>query len=693
MSNVRSKYIFLISLLLILTACSKKGVSPNSGDSTKNNKPTKRDTTLTAMVSTIAGVNNYQPSTLSEPNSTVVDVAGNVYVADYFNSVIMKIDASGVMTTLAGSGKNGYADGIGTNAQFYYPSSIVFDTNGDLIVADRVNFRIRRVTMAGVVTTIAGSGTEAHIDGTGSAASFDYVSGIAIDKKGYIYVSDGWMIRKIDPTGVVTSIAGSSQPGYADGKGSSARFINMAGLAVDAQDNIYVAERLNSRIRKITPDGTVSTFAGTSTLGFVNGPGKSAEFGYPTDIVTDANGNLFVDDQGNNVIRKITANGVVSTFAGSGVSGQADGNLTTATFDFPMGICLDGNGNFYLGNEYDVNSTTYSVTIRKISVNGLVSTFFGGNSIVNGAGTQATFNHPTGLALDGSGNLFVADAQNNVVRKITSDGVVSTFAGNGALGAVDGSPQNASFNNPTGISVDAAGNVYVADFGNNQLRIITPGGHVSSISLIVTDNGASGPLNNPTGVAVVPNGKIIYYTNTQWNSICRIEAGITSTFSVGNNSGLTNGMFFSFPYALTTTADGTVYVADTHNHRICKINATGTEYLVAGSATAGNSPQSGNSDGAGTVASFNKPAGIAVDAQGNLYIADSGNNLIRRITQGGVVTTIAGSGALGITDGKGQAASFNNPTGIAVNAAGNTIYVADAGSSLIRKITLTQIIN
>jgi sugar lactone lactonase YvrE len=318
-----------------------------------------------------------------------------------------------IVSTLAGGGTAGFADGIGTTVQFNFPAGIATDVQGNIYVADALNNRIRKITPAGVVSTLAGSGTAGFSDGNGTAARFDQPQGVAIDLKGNIYVADSrnHRIRKITTASVVSTVAGSTA-GSADGSGISAQFSYPAGLATDAQGNIFVADEFNHNIRKITPAGIVSTLAGSGIAGFADGSGTAAKFNYPSGLATDAQGNIYVADASNNRIRKITAAGVVSSIAGNSAAGFADGNLSIARFYNPLSVATDTHGNIY-----------------------------------------------------------VADAANNRIREISPAGVVSTLAGS-TLGFLDGSGSNAKFYNPIGIASDANGNIYVADTYNHLIRLI-----------------------------------------------------------------------------------------------------------------------------------------------------------------------------------------------------------------------------
>ncbi|MEI9908947.1 MAG: NHL repeat-containing protein [Bacteroidota bacterium] len=279
------------------------------------------------------------------------------------------------------------------------------------------------------VSTMAGS-TKGFADGSGNIAQFYSPAGVCVDALGNVYVADkdNDMIRKISPSGMVSTLAGSSR-GYADGSASTAKFFAPTGVCVDLDGNVYVADMSNHRIRKITPNGVVSTLAGSSP-GFAEGSGSAAKFYYPVGLCVDLLGNIYVAEEFNNRIRKITPAGVVSTFAGSG-GGNADGNASTAKFNNPTGICIDLQGNFYV-TDYSSNR------IRKITPAGMVSTLAGSTEgFADGTGTAALFDHPFGLCVDKQGNIYIADMWNSKIRKITPVGEVSTFTGS-VSGSVDG---------------------------------------------------------------------------------------------------------------------------------------------------------------------------------------------------------------------------------------------------------------
>jgi serine/threonine-protein kinase len=333
--------------------------------------------------------------------------------------------------------------------------------------------------MNATVSTLAGGNEDGISDGTGSAAGFGNLKFVAVDSNRTVYVADGNRIRKITPQGAVTTLAGSGEQGFADGTGEAAQFSDPWGVAVDANRTVYVADRGNHRIRKISPAGVVTTLAGSEESGFANGTGAGAKFNSPLGVAVDSNRNVYVAD-GNTRIRKISPAGVVTTLAGGEESGFADGISTAAKFNNPLGVAVDSNRNVYVADYGNGR-------IRKISPAGVVSTLagsglgapYGAGAFSDGAGSSASFYNPLSVAVDGEGRVYVADSRNNRIRKITPEGVVSTLAG-GPLpiagyggGWLDGPSSRSMFQEPTGVAVDSLGNVYVADSFNGRIRKIT----------------------------------------------------------------------------------------------------------------------------------------------------------------------------------------------------------------------------
>ena len=343
------------------------------------------------------------------------------------------------------------------------------------------------------LTDTTGSGADTSGSGgivllPDTVPSFFSPAGVAVDGSGNIYVADygNNLIRKITVSGVVSTLAGSGNQGSINAGGVLASFNQPTGIAVDAGGNVFIGDAGNDRIRKITPDGTVTTFAGSDSTGFADGPAAAASFFHPEGVALDAAGNIYVADAGNNLIRKVSG-GNVSTVAGNKLGATPDN-----TFSNPTGLAVDALGDIYTANFLANN-------ILKINSTGSVSVFAGSGDTgsANGAGTAASFYFPNSVAVDAGGNVYVSDGVNDLIRKITPNGTVSTFAGSGVAGAADGIGTAASFNGPAGLAVDAGGNVYVADANNNRIRKITPVGVVTTVA----GSGHAGSRNGQISVA------------------------------------------------------------------------------------------------------------------------------------------------------------------------------------------------
>jgi sugar lactone lactonase YvrE len=321
--------------------------------------------------------------------------------------------SNAVVTTLAGSITSGSANGTGSAASFNFPQGIAVDSSGTVYVSDTNNHLIRKITSSGAVTTLAGSGTSGSANGTGSNASFYYPAGVDVDSSGTVYVADEYnhLIRKITSSGAVTTLAGGTQ-GSANGTGSAAQFNYPQDVAVDSSGTVYVADTYNQRIRKITSSGAVTTLAGSSTSGSANGTGSAAQFNYPQGIAVDSSGTVYVADTNNHLIRKITSSGAVTTLAGSGTSGSANGTGSNASFYSPTDVAVDSFGTVYVADQKNN-------VIRMITSSGAVTTLAGRTQgSANGIGSSAQFYSPQALDVDSSGTVYVADTFNYLIRKL-----------------------------------------------------------------------------------------------------------------------------------------------------------------------------------------------------------------------------------------------------------------------------------
>jgi sugar lactone lactonase YvrE len=612
-----------------------------------------------------------------------VDNSGNIFVSNSIGSKVQQISPLGIITTIAGSGTSGSTDGVGAGASFIFPSilpislpigNLALDKSGVLYVAETSSNKIRRITPEGHVTTLA--------DYTSSFGHLFSPRGITVDGAGSIYVTSGsYKILKFTSNGVVTVVAGSGVSSHSDGKGTLANFTSPRGITVDPSGNLYVSDA--NRIRKITPTGIVTTLAGSGTSGSIDGVGAAASFGLIYSLTSDKNGNIYAADSTYNKILKITPAGAVTTLAGSGIAGSKDGVGSTAQFIMLRSITSDSSGNLYV-------SEMLSAKIRKITPQGLVTSIAGsGAGAEDGPVSAASFFNPSGVAVDNLGNSYVADASNHKIRKITADGIVTTLAGSSSgNGSTDGVGSNASFNSPRGVAVDSVGNVYVADTLNHKIRKITPSGTVSTLAGSggngsINGVGAEASFNTPYGLAVDVSGNV-YVADTLNRKIRKItSAGEVTTLAGSGVGGSSDGnattATFISPYGVAVDEAGNVYVADRDSNKIRKITSTGNVTTLAGSGSAGAV------DGTGNAASFNFPRGITVDSGGNVYVADSSNHKLRKITPAGVVTTIGGGSTYGFSDGVAITSKFYSPWGIAVDSSGS-LYVGDASNHLVRKI-------
>ena len=587
------------------------------------------------------------------PSGVATDGAGTLFIADAANNTIRKMVLStGQVTTMAGSlGLTGSDDGIGASARFFSPQGLACDGAGNLYIADSVNSLIRKLVIAtGEVTTIAGGNASAHRDGRGSEARFESPMALAYDGAGNLFVADmDNTIRKIVlSTADVTTLAGdATQSGSQDGNGAAAQFSRPAGIAWDGTGNLYVADSYNHAIRKIVAaTGVVTTIAGTpGAEGTDDGIGSAARFSYPHGLSVEG-GNLIVVDFGSNRIRQIVlATAAVSTLAGnSGLAGYNDGPGDLAEFNDPDFVAGDGAGNLLV-------TEAGNHAVRKIVMATRTVTTLAGRRLDSSAGSDdglgevARFRSPMGLVGDNLGNLFVADSGNQTIRTIAgATGAVTTLAGlAGKVGSQNGTGTDARFNFPVALAYDGTGALLVADQADQVIRKI-----VLATAAVTTLAGSSGIAGRDDGTG----------TNAR----------------------------FSSPSALAVDSAGNLFVADRDMHTIRKLElASGAVTTLAGSAGL-----AGSDDGVRASARFSSPTGLACDQAGNLYVADTGNYTIRKIEiNSGRVTTLAGfAGAADATDGMGPAARFLAPGAMTTDGAGN-LLVADGEDNAVRRVNLS----
>ena len=616
---------------------------------------------------------------LSSPAGTAIDVTNNLlFIADNQNNIIRKVDLStGIITTVAGTVPNpatknnstaGFSGdgGLATAAQLHSPSDIAVDAAGNLFIADTGNHRIRKIAaVTGIITTIAGTDVYAEAS-----------SGTAVTGNHYILDAAGNPIQKIDPSGTATAVTGTSTlnaqktagtitltgvtttvvsvqkvdvfHGFSGDNGSAIYALINApqGVSVDSTGNVFIADTHNQRIRKINTAGIMTTVAGNGTMAFGGDGGQAvaAQLNFPQDVEIDAAGNLYIADLGNHSIRKVDVNGIITSIAGKGTIpfGGDNGAATVANLNYPDAAVRDGAGNLYIAD-------TANNRIRKVDASGTISTVAGngivGNGGDNGTATTAQLNAPKGVVVDTAGNLFIADTQNHRIRKVDTNGIITTFAGNGSAGfSGDGGQATAAqLNFPQKVTI-ANNTLYIVDRNNQRVRAID------------------------------------------------IATGVISTFAgnglrgLSGDNGLATAARLDFPQDVIADNAGHIFIADTLNHRVRQVNiATGVITTVVGTGLSGFS-----GDGALAVnATLSGPNGLGIDTVNNhLYIADTNNQRIRRVDlTTGKITTVAGTGTPGFNADNilATASQLDFPEDVSVAANGD-IFITDVKNHRIRKV-------
>ena len=580
-----------------------------------------------------------------------------------------------------------------TAASLAFPAGLAFDANGNLYISDSNNCLIRVVNTKGTIDTFAGTGNCGYSGdgGRASAAMFSPVTSLVFDSQGNLLVADSAnrRIRKISPSGVVTTIAGNGSFGYS-GDGGPATQASLGApraIALDAAGNMYIADTSNYVIRLVDTAGIVHTVAGNHTFGYSgdNGPAIAAQIGSPNGVAVDSNGNFYVADS-NNYIRKVDTTGVITSIAGTGFSGNTGdgGPGTSAAIGFPTALLASGNV-LYIGTISSVWTLDVSTDIIHLYAGAVNANGFAGDG---GLAVSAYFNNIVAFALDSSGNLLLADSENDRVREINSGSqTVSTIAGGSFGEGRRGVDASLNLNFGGHIATDTAGNLYIADTENNLIRKVSPKGVITTVAGIGTsgysgDNGpaTSAQLWRPTAVAVDGAGNI-FIADSGDGSIRKVDStGTITTVQIH-----ATGFFFLFTVLPSLAVDnaGNLYVSD-GLWAVWKIDPSGNASIVAGTEF---SIGYGGDNGPATQAMLNLPAGVALDAAGNLYIADWLNQRIRKVDLSGIITTFAGTGVQGFSGDGGPAstAQLSLPIDVATDAAGN-VYIADWINARIRVV-------
>jgi uncharacterized protein (TIGR03437 family) len=614
------------------------------------------------VMSTVAGglppVTPADAATVSigDPPRVAIDSAGNVYFGSLHS--IYKVDRNGSLTRIAGTGRAGLsADGPALSAQLMYPVGIAVDAAGAIYYTEKDSTQLRRLA-AGAITTLPVEGLVRPM-------------GLRFDAAGNLYIADNGanVIRKLAPGGVLTTVAGNGSQGFGGdgGLATSASLNGPEGVALDAAGNLYIADTFNHRVRVVTKDGAISTFAGTGLPGFSGDDGKAvaATMFLPTDVGVDSNGSVYIADLGNSRIRKVI-NGTITTIAGNsgGLPPREGLGATAVRLAGPTGIAVDPAGVVYIaegsiGSGSGLGGGVFRVwKVENGTLHVTAGTGYNSFSGDSGPAALAQFDTPAGIAFDKKGNLYIADSANHRVRKIGTDGTVTTVAGNALPGfsGDGGLATSAELNRPTGVAVDSLGNLFIADSGNNRIREVLTNGVIGTLAgngntAFFGDGGSSlkAALNHPQGVAIGFEDSI-WIADTGNHCVRRVISGQIETIVQGLNMPIgivpedsgnvwvadagDGSVRYSFkggtltaslPGARGVTKDPSGNVFATGTDRVVKINNDGSTVIVAGT---GQCCYSGDG-GPAAAARVNEPWGIASDASGNLYIADSGNNSIR----------------------------------------------------------------
>ncbi|MEZ5402206.1 MAG: hypothetical protein R2729_21205 [Bryobacteraceae bacterium] len=587
-------------------------------------------------------------ASLRYPQGVAVAPDGSIYIADSGNNRVRRVAADGTISTVAGNGLEPFSGdgGPATAASVFSPLAMAFDNAGNLYIADARHHRIRKVTTAGVISTVAGNGSEAFggDGGAATAASMNTPSGIALDASGNLYIADTFnhRIRRVGANGVITTYAGSG-PGYADGAPGGAAFSFPKGIAFDSQGNLYVADPGNNRIRRIDAQ-SVSTVAGAGARGFSgdSGPPSAAELGGPSGVAFDASGTMYVADTSNGRVRALPQGlRSISTFAGNGRFRFSSNGLKAENSLLlqPQDIKIGPDGLMYIVDAQNNRVVRVNADGSAVTVAGGPRYGFSGDG---GPATNASLYYPRSLAFDRAGNMYIADCLNLRIRRVNPQGIITTFAGNGQPGfSGDAGPATqASFNYPIGVATDSAGNVYISDSQNNRIRKVGLDGRISTIA------GTGRFERNGDGPALQTS--------------------------------------FGLPERLWIDANDRLYIADTYNHLVRTLTPEGNIRTLAGTGTPG---YTGNG-GPATAARVTAPISVTVTSNGTVLWAESFNHAIRAVLPDGTIAPFAGTGGVAGFAGDGGLALnalLNLPMSAIVDGSG-VLHIADTLNNRVRRV-------
>ena len=590
---------------------------------------------------------------------------------------------------VAGSGRNGDG-GPAAAAQFGAIHGIAADSQGNVYLSDTDHHRVRRVSAAGTVSTIAGTGVAGFSGDGGPAASaqLNLPFGLALDAAGNLYIADlgNGRVRRVNPQGAISTVAGTGakSDGSDGGLALNAELRSPRNLVIDSAGNLYISEFEGHRIRRVSLDARISTFAGNGNAGFGGDGGLAqwAQLAYPAGLFIDRTGNLLIADSGNGRVRRVDASGFIRTVVG--------GSESTALLN-PVAVASDFAGTIYVA---DATSS-----LRALTASGTWRDFAGtavaGFSGDGGPAARAQLASPAELVLNYAGNLLLADGAR--LRAIDSAGTIRTLAGDGFLRAVGdaGPASEAILSRPSAVALDRYGNLYIADPGTRRVRQVSPAGTIGTLA----GNGATGPfregeaaaasaLSLPAGVAADSGTVLIADQDGHRLRQVGADGRITTVAGtgkpgIGKEGGWPADTDLRSPGGVCTDRGGVIFVVDTGNHRLLRVTRNLAVQVAAGNGFAGDAGDGGEA----RFAQLNRPSACAADSFGNLYIADTGSHRIRKVTAAGVISTVAGTGTAGFSgdEGPAAAAELASPRGLAVDDSGN-LFVADTGNHRIRLV-------
>ncbi len=601
---------------------------------------------------------------ISLVDGVAVDKRGNIYIAMRDHNIISRIDTRGNMTRFAGTGESGFGGdgGKATVAKLKMPANLTVDKKGNLYITDRNNHRVRKVDTRGNITTVAGNGT-AGFSGDGgkaTAAQLNLPSGVVVDDDGNIYISDrsNDRVRVVNKKGIITTFAGNGMDGFKgdSGPAAKAQLSRPFGLALDKKGNLYIADRGNNRIRKVTPQGIITTVAGDGSFFFMgdNGPAYRASIAGPTGVVVDKNGILYIADRNNNRVRSVDTQGMIRTIAGTGqqhYNGDAEVARDT-NLHLPFGVTLDQNDKLLIIDRSHYRIRRVDIrrgSIETVAGNG-VKMFAGDGGPANGA----KLSFPHGIAVDKKDNLIISDKGHYRIRRVSPDGIIQTIAGNGTRGNIgDGLPAlKASIYGATSLKLN----------NKEEIFIVSPSGFTSLIRKVDEKGIMRKVLGTVDEHYLKSIAKSKYKGKVQTG-----ELAIITTFS-----------------DIAFDHKGNMFISDRLNHQIRKVSAQGEITTIAGT---GESAHYGDG-GPASEAAFRDPSALVTDKEGNLYIADGANNMIRKIDTQGIISTIAGNGNHETSGDGGPAlqAGIRNMDYLAMSPAGE-LHIVGMNTHSVRKIT------